>query len=51
MVRCNSTLKQKCNVLEFNGKFLFINNFMFTFMFTGVTNRVTNVTMDGEMKR
>ena len=51
MVKCNNAHKRKFNVSKFNGKFLFINNFMFTFMFTGVTNRVTNVTMEGETKR
>ena len=43
---CNSTHKQKFNVLKFNGKFLFINNFTFTF--TGATN---GVPMEGETKR
>ena len=50
-MKCNSTHKQKFNVLKLNGKFLFINNFMFTFMFTKVTNGVTNVAMEGETKR
>ena len=39
---------QKFNVSKFNGKILFINNFTFTFMSTGVTNGVTNVTTKAE---
>ena len=50
-MKCNNIHKQKFNVSKFNGKFLFINNFMFTFTFTGVRIGVTNVTMKGETKR